>query len=93
MKNIGFIGVGYMGYGIAKNILKSKHKLFVVANKNRKPIDKIIGDGAIEVKSLNEFSNKKLDALFIIWSRKSELWREFLYSGKKFKVLCCIDNK
>ena len=22
MKNIGFIGVGYMGYGIAKNILK-----------------------------------------------------------------------
>jgi 3-hydroxyisobutyrate dehydrogenase-like beta-hydroxyacid dehydrogenase len=65
MKNIGFIGVGYMGYGIAKNILNSKHKLFVVANKNRKPIDKIIGDGAIEVKSLNEFSNKKLDALFI----------------------------
>ena len=24
MKNIGFIGVGYMGYGIAKNILKHK---------------------------------------------------------------------
>jgi len=24
MKNIGFIGVGYMGYGIAKNILKNK---------------------------------------------------------------------
>mgnify|MGYP006217374979 CR=1 FL=1 len=25
MKNIGFIGVGYMGYGIAKNILKHKN--------------------------------------------------------------------
>ena len=42
MKNIGFIGVGYMGYGIAKNILKHKNKLFVIANKNRKPIEKIV---------------------------------------------------
>ena len=41
MKNIGFIGVGYMGYGIAKNILKNKNKLFVIANKNRKPIEKL----------------------------------------------------
>jgi len=37
MKNIGFIGVGYMGYGIAKNILKHKNKLsnfkiFIVFN-------------------------------------------------------------
>ena len=59
MKNIGFIGVGYMGYGIAKNILKFGHKLYVVANKNRKPIDKIVSDGAEEIKSLEEFSNKK----------------------------------
>ena len=65
MKNIGFIGVGYMGYGIAKNILKTGHKLYVVANKNRKPIDKIVKDGAEEIKSLEEFSNKKLDALFM----------------------------
>ena len=65
MKNIGFIGVGYMGYGIAKNILKHKNKLYVIANKNRKPIDKIINDGAVEINSFEEFSNKNLDALFI----------------------------
>jgi len=65
MKNIGFIGVGYMGYGIAKNILKHKNKLFVVANKNRKPIEKIVGVGAEEVKSFDDFSNKNLDALFM----------------------------
>ena len=65
MKNIGFIGVGYMGYGIAKNILKKNHNLYVVANKNRKPIDKIIADGAKEIKLLEEFSNKNLDALFM----------------------------
>ena len=63
--NIGFIGVGYMGYGIAKNILKHDNKLFVVANKNRKPIDKIISEGAEEVESFKEFSNKNLDALFM----------------------------
>ena len=65
MKNIGFIGVGYMGYGIAKNILKHKNNLFVIANKNRKPIDKIVNEGAEEVKSFEEFANKNLDALIM----------------------------
>ena len=65
MKNIGFVGVGYMGYGIAKNILKNKNKLFVVANKNRKPIEKIVKEGAEEVNSFGDFRNKNLDALFM----------------------------
>ena len=65
MKNIGFIGVGYMGYGIAKNILKHKNYLFVIANKNRKPIDKIVNEGAEEVKSFENFANKNLDALIM----------------------------
>jgi hypothetical protein len=64
MKNIGFIGVGYMGYGIAKNILKAGHNLFVVANKNRKPIDKIVSESATEVKSFDDFKDKQLDVLF-----------------------------
>tara|TARA_B100001093_G_scaffold516899_1_gene596884 strand:+ start:346 stop:1203 length:858 start_codon:yes stop_codon:yes gene_type:complete len=65
VKNIGFIGVGYMGYGIAKNILKHKNNLFVIANKNRRPIDKIVNEGALEVKSFEEFANKNLDALIM----------------------------
>ena len=65
MKNIGFIGVGYMGYGIAKNILKHKNNLFVVANKNRKPIDKIVSEGAKELDSINDFIEKNLDCLFM----------------------------
>jgi 3-hydroxyisobutyrate dehydrogenase-like beta-hydroxyacid dehydrogenase len=64
MKNIGFIGVGYMGYGIAKNILKAGHNLFVVANKNRKPIEKIVAEGAVEVESIDNFKTKKLNVLF-----------------------------
>ena len=51
---VGFIGVGYMGYGIAKNLIKHGHKLFVVANKNRVPIDKIIYDGAEEAQDIEE---------------------------------------
>ena len=63
--NVGFIGVGYMGYGIAKNILINGNNLFVIANKKRAPIDKIVSDGAIEVKSYNELCEKNLDALFL----------------------------
>ena len=63
--NVGFIGVGYMGYGIAKNILKKGNSLFVIANKKRAPIDKIVSDGANEVKSYNELCEKNLDALFL----------------------------
>tara|TARA_Y100001970_G_scaffold267360_1_gene357308 strand:+ start:5789 stop:6643 length:855 start_codon:yes stop_codon:yes gene_type:complete len=62
--NVGFIGVGYMGYGIAKNILKDGNSLFVIANKKRAPIDKIVSDGATEVKNYKELCEKNLDALF-----------------------------
>ena len=53
MSNVGFIGVGYMGYGMAKNLLK-KHNVFIFAHKNRKPINKLKKIGAIELKSFNE---------------------------------------
>lgn len=63
--NVGFIGVGYMGYGIAKNLIKNGNKLFVIANKNRKPIDKIVNEGATEVKDYSDLCNSNLDALFL----------------------------
>ena len=62
---VGFIGVGYMGYGIAKNLIKHGHKLIVVANKNRIPIDKIVYDGAVEVKNFEELCKQDLNALFL----------------------------
>tara|TARA_B100000131_G_scaffold322705_1_gene377658 strand:+ start:18 stop:890 length:873 start_codon:yes stop_codon:yes gene_type:complete len=62
---VGFIGVGYMGYGIAKNLLKHGHDLHIIANKNRKPIEKIVSEGAIEAKNLNELCKKNLDSLFL----------------------------
>ena len=41
MTKVGFIGVGYMGYGMVKNLLK-KHNVFIFAHKNRKPINKLV---------------------------------------------------
>jgi len=63
MSNVGFVGVGYMGYGIAKNILEKDNNLFVIANKNRKPIEKIVSKGAVEVKSFEDFRDKQLNVL------------------------------
>lgn len=54
---IGFIGAGYMGYGMAHNLLKNKYKLSVIAHNNRKPIDKLIEQGAIESNSLKEIAD------------------------------------
>ena len=49
---IGFIGVGYMGYGMALNLLKNNYNLKLIAHKNRKPINKLVKKGAKEEKSL-----------------------------------------
>jgi len=51
---IGFIGAGFMGYGIAHNLLKSKHSLRVIANRQRDNIEKLTGQGATEAKNYLE---------------------------------------
>ncbi|MDC0192166.1 NAD(P)-dependent oxidoreductase [Alphaproteobacteria bacterium] len=57
---IGFIGAGYMGYGMAHNLVKNNYNLSVICNKNRNPIDKLVAQGAKELKNykdLCDFSN------------------------------------
>lgn len=46
---IGFIGVGLMGHGMAKNIVEKGYALTVMANRNRKPVDDLLARGAREV--------------------------------------------
>ena len=36
---IGFIGVGLMGHGMAKNIAEKGYELYVMAHRNRAPVD------------------------------------------------------
>ena len=51
---IGFIGAGFMGYGIAHNLLKSGHSLRVIANRRRANIEKLTGQGATEARDYRE---------------------------------------
>jgi len=50
-KKIGFVGVGLMGHGMAKNLLKNGYEVTVMAHKNRKPIEDLLTQGAKEAKS------------------------------------------
>jgi len=61
---IGFIGAGYMGYGMAKNLLE-QHEVYIIAHKNRDPIDRLVNHGAIEVNSYYDLINHNLDCLML----------------------------
>ena len=63
-KKVGFIGAGYMGYGMAKNLIKD-FDVFITAHKNREPIDKLIKEGATEVFTYKELLNLNLDCLMM----------------------------
>ena len=64
MSNVGFVGVGYMGYGMAKNLIQN-FDVYVIAHKNRKPIEKLVNEGANEVISYTELFSSDLDCLMI----------------------------
>lgn len=51
IEKVGLIGAGLMGHGIGKNILLKGFKLTVLAHRNRKPVEDLIGRGATEAKS------------------------------------------
>lgn len=46
MKKIGMIGIGMMGHGIARNLLKHGHDLVVLAHAGNQPLDDLVAAGA-----------------------------------------------
>ena len=48
---IGFVGIGLMGHGIAKNLVTKGFPLSVRVNRNRKPLEDLLAAGAKEVKT------------------------------------------
>ncbi len=61
---IGFIGVGLMGHGMAKNIVEKGYPLAVVGNRNRQPVDDLIGRGAGEARTPAELA-RGCDIIFL----------------------------
>ena len=51
---IGFIGVGLMGHGMAKNIVEKGYALTVMAHRNRDPVEDLKGRGAAEGLSVTD---------------------------------------
>jgi 3-hydroxyisobutyrate dehydrogenase-like beta-hydroxyacid dehydrogenase len=56
LDRVGFVGVGLMGHGMAKNIVEKGHPLTIVGHRNREPIEDLKSRGAKEVKTLQELA-------------------------------------
>lgn len=55
-KRIGLIGVGLMGHGIGKNILRHGYPLALLVHRNRAPVEDLLKAGASEGKSPKEIA-------------------------------------
>lgn len=55
---VGFIGVGLMGHGMAKNILQGGYPLVIKGNRNREPVESLKSMGAEEVQTPREMAER-----------------------------------
>jgi 3-hydroxyisobutyrate dehydrogenase-like beta-hydroxyacid dehydrogenase len=63
-ERIGFIGVGLMGHGMAKNILEADYHVTVLANRNRVPVEDLLARGAAEAVSARALA-ESVDIVFL----------------------------
>jgi 3-hydroxyisobutyrate dehydrogenase-like beta-hydroxyacid dehydrogenase len=61
---IGFIGVGLMGHGMAKNLVEKGFPLTIMGNRNRTPVEALKAKGAVEVQTPAEVA-KASDIVFL----------------------------
>ena len=57
-ETVGFIGLGLMGHGMAKNIVEKGYPLAVSAHRNRKPLEDLVGRGAVACASAKEVAER-----------------------------------
>lgn len=62
--NIGFIGLGFMGHGMAKNIVEKGYALTVLGRKKRDAIEDLLTRGAKEAKTAKEIAEQS-DIIFL----------------------------
>ncbi|MCC2101269.1 MAG: NAD(P)-dependent oxidoreductase, partial [Hyphomicrobiales bacterium] len=63
-ERIGFVGVGLMGHGMAKNIVEKGYDLTVLGHRNRAPVEDLVKRGAKEAKSARGLAEAS-DIVFI----------------------------
>jgi 3-hydroxyisobutyrate dehydrogenase-like beta-hydroxyacid dehydrogenase len=69
---IGYIGVGLMGHGAAKNIVEKGYPLTVLGRRNRVPVDDLISRGAAEARSPADLAAHS-DVIFLCLPSTSEV--------------------
>ncbi|NBQ87854.1 MAG: NAD(P)-dependent oxidoreductase, partial [Betaproteobacteria bacterium] len=52
MRNIGMVGIGLMGHGIAANLLRHGHRLSVFEHPGNQPLDALVAAGATVYREL-----------------------------------------
>ena len=63
-QTVGFIGVGLMGHGMAKNILEGGYPLVILGHSNREPVDDLVARGATEATDAAELARVS-DVVFL----------------------------
>lgn len=63
-QRVGFIGVGLMGHGMAKNIVEKGYPLSIMGHRNRRPVSDLVKRGAKEAKSPAEMARNS-DVIFL----------------------------
>ncbi len=53
---IGFIGLGFMGRGMAANLARAGHPMMVKGNRDRAPVEALVAQGAVEAQSPREMA-------------------------------------
>ncbi|MEO7337257.1 MAG: NAD(P)-dependent oxidoreductase [Caldimonas sp.] len=69
---IGFIGIGMMGHGMAKNLLAKGYPLTVKVNRNRQPLADLLQGGAIEAATNAEVARAS-DIVFLCVSSSPQV--------------------
>lgn len=77
---IGFIGLGYMGHGMAKNLLQKGFDLTVKGNRNRAPVESLLGMGATEAATAAEMAGS-VDVLHLCLSNSPQVEAVILGPG------------
>ncbi|MFT3953352.1 MAG: NAD(P)-dependent oxidoreductase [Piscinibacter sp.] len=55
---VGFIGVGLMGHGMAKNLVTKGHPLVIMGHRNREPVEHLLSLGAREAATPRELAQQ-----------------------------------
>ena len=65
-ETVGFIGLGYMGHGMAKNIVEKGYPLTIMGHRNREPIEDLKTRGAKEVATAREIAENASVIFFCV---------------------------